>query len=124
MLVTVEELLNKGKSNNKNNKFKVYITELDREIEVKTLCATDYLEIMSSSTVNKPLEIVYNCCDIFKDERLIQQFNCKFNPAEVVDKILSYATIYHLANVILEKSNILLETPEKFIKVMEDDIKN
>lgn len=124
MLVTVDDLLKKGLEKKKNNEFKVYIVELDKEIECTTITATEYLDILGSNFTNKAAEIIYNCCDVFKNDTLIDKFNCRFNPVEVVENILSYATIYHLANAILEKSNISLETPEKFIKVMEDDIKN
>lgn len=124
MLVTVDDLLKKGLEKKKNNKFKVYIVELDKEIECKTITATEYLDILGSNCTNKAAEIIYNCCDVFKNDILIDKFNCRFNPVEVVENILSYATVYHLSEYILEKSDIDVQNREKYLKEMEDDIKN
>ena len=47
------------------------------------------------------------------------------NPTDVVEKILSFSTIYSLAKTILEKSDISQAgTISKFISVIDDDIKN
>ena len=47
------------------------------------------------------------------------------NPTEVVEKILSFSTIYSLAKTILEQSDITQAGPiSKFVSVMDEDIKN
>lgn len=124
MLVTVEELLKKGIEKRKKDKFKVYLVELDREIECTTISASEYLDILGSKSRNKAAEVIYTSCNIFKDETLINRLDCKFDPVEVVEKILGYGTVFHLSEYILEKSQIDTGEKSKYIKEMENDIKN
>lgn len=124
MLVTIDDLLGNAKKREKGKKFKVFITELDREIECTTISRAEYIEILTSNPNDMDSEIIYLACPIFKEEKLVSVLNCSMNPVEVVGKILSHQSIYALAKIILEKSDLEVEAISKYVKLMEDDIKN
>ena len=125
MLVSVEELIKRGKEREKKKKFKVLVKELDREIECETVSRKEYLEIILNNNQDTDIEIIYNSCSIFRDDKLINELKCSMNPTEVVEKILSFSTIYSLAKTILEQSDISQSgNVSKFISVMDEDIKN
>ena len=125
MLVSVEELIKRGKEREKKKKFKVLVKELDREIECETVSRKEYLEIILNNNQDTDVEIIYNSCSIFRDDKLINELKCSMNPTEVVEKILSFSTIYSLAKTILEQSDISQSgNVRKFISVMDEDIKN
>nr|DAW80863.1 MAG TPA: protein yqbN [Caudoviricetes sp.] len=125
MLVSIDDLLKRGKEREGKKKFKVLVKELDREIECEAISRKDYLDIVLDNKQDTDVEIIYNSCPIFRDDKLINGLKCSMNPTEVVEKILSFSTIYSLAKTILEKSDISQAGPiSKFISVMDDDIKN
>jgi hypothetical protein len=125
MLVSVEELIKRGKEREKKKKFKVLVKELDREIECETVSRKEYLEMILNNNQDTDVEIIYNSCSIFRDDKLINELKCSMNPTEVVEKILSFSTIYSLAKTILEQSDISQSgNVSKFISVMDEDIKN
>ncbi|WP_338990908.1 regulator [Fusobacterium polymorphum] len=125
MLVSVEELIKRGKEREKKKKFKVLVKELDREIECETVSRKEYLEIILNNNQDTDVEIIYNSCSVFRDDKLINELKCSMNPTEVVEKILSFSTIYSLAKTILEQSDISQSgNVSKFISVMDEDIKN
>lgn len=125
MLVSVEELIKRGKEREKKKKFKVLVKELDREIDCETVSRKEYLEIILNNNQDTDVEIIYNSCSIFRDDKLINELKCSMNPIEVVEKILSFSTIYSLAKTILEQSDISQSgNVSKFISVMDEDIKN
>lgn len=124
MLANIEDLLNRGKEREKKKKFKVLVKELDKEIECEAISRKEYLEIVLNNQ-DTDTEIIYNACPIFRDDKLINGLKCSMNPVEVVEKVLSFSTIYSLAKTILEKSDIeQTGTITKFISVTDDDIKN
>ena len=125
MLVSIDDLLKRGKEREGRKKFKVLVKELDREIECEAISRKDYLDIVLDNKQDTDVEIIYNSCPVFRDDKLINGLKCSMNPTEVVEKILSFSTIYSLAKTILEKSDISQAGPiSKFISVMDDDIKN
>lgn len=125
MLVSIDDLLKRGKEREGKKKFKVLVKELDREIECEAISRKDYLDIVLDNKQDTDVEIIYNSCPVFRDDKLINGLKCNMNPTEVVEKILSFSTIYSLAKTILEKSDISQAGPiSKFISVMDDDIKN
>lgn len=125
MLVSIDDLLKRGKEREGKKKFKVLVKELDREIECEAISRKDYLDIVLDNKQDTDVEIIYNSCPVFRDDKLINGLKCSMNPTEVVEKILSFSTIYSLAKTILEKSDISQAGPiSKFISVMDDDIKN
>ena len=124
MLVTAEELLGHAKKKEKEAKFKVYINELDREIECNVVSRKEYTELILSNSEDFDAELIYNSCEIFKNDKLISSLNCSMNPIDVVGKILSSSTIYGLAKTILQKSEIAQDNPAKYVHLVEDDIKN
>lgn len=127
MLVTTEMLLENSKriNNEERKKVKIHIKELNGEIECELLNKEDYLDLILSKEKDKDLEVIYNSCPVFRDDKLINGLKCSMNPTEVVEKILSFSTIYSLAKTILEQSDITQVGPiSKFISVMDEDIKN
>ena len=125
MLVSIDDLLKRGKEREGKKKFKVLVKELDREIECEAISRKDYLDIVLDNKQDTDVEIIYNSCPVFRDDKLVNGLKCSMNPTEVVEKILSFSTIYSLAKTILEKSDISQAGPiSKFISVMDDDIKN
>ncbi|WP_336161735.1 regulator [Fusobacterium polymorphum] len=125
MLVSIDDLLKRGKEREGRKKFKVLVKELDREIECEAISRKDYLDIVLDNKQDTDVEIIYNSCPVFRDDKLINGLKCSMNPTEVVEKILSFSTIYSLAKTILEKSDISQAGPiSKFISVMDEDIKN
>lgn len=125
MLVSIDDLLKRGKEREGKKKFKVLVKELDREIECEAISRKDYLDIVLDNKQDTDVEIIYNSCPVFRDDKLINGLKCSMNPTEVVEKILSFSTIYSLAKTILEKSDISQAGPiSKFISVMDEDIKN
>lgn len=124
MLVSVDELLGHAKKREEKKKFKVYITELDREIECVPVTRKEYLEVVMENKQDIDSEFIYLACPVFHDDKLIKSLKCEMNPVEVVDKILSASTIYALAQTILENSDIEFNSTSKYVKLMDDDIKN
>lgn len=125
MLVSIDDLLKRGKEREKKKKFKVLVKELDKEIECEAISRKDYLDIVLDNNQDTDVEIIYNSCPVFRDDKLINGLKCSMNPTEVVEKILSFSTIYSLAKTILEQSDITQVGPiSKFISVMDEDIKN
>ena len=106
MLVTAEMLLeNSKKINNEERKIvKIYVKELNGEIECELLNKEDYLDLLLSKEKDKDLEVIYNSCPIFRDDKLIEKLGCKSNPVSVVSKVLKDPTIYRLADLILVAS--------------------
>ena len=103
MLVTAEMLLeNSKKINNEERKIvKIYVKELNGEIECELLNKEDYLDLLLSKEKDKDLEVIYNSCSIFRDDKLIDRLGCKARPTQVVAKVLKDPTIYRLADLIL-----------------------
>ena len=103
MLVTAEMLLENSKKINsdKREKVKIYVKELDGDLECELLNKEDYLDLILSKEKHKDLEVIYNSCSIFRDDKLIEKLGCKSNPISVVSKVLKDPTIYRLADLIL-----------------------
>ena len=106
MLVTAEMLLENSKkiNNEERKKVKIYVKELNGEIECELLNKEDYLDLILSKEKDKDLEVIYNSCPIFRDDKLIEKLGCKSNPISVVSKVLKDPTIYRLADLILVAS--------------------
>ena len=106
MLVTAEMLLENSKKINsdKREKVKIYVKELDGDLECELLNKEDYLDLLLSREKDKDLEVIYNSCSIFRDDKLIDKLGCKSNPTQVVGKVLKDPTIYRLADLILVAS--------------------
>ena len=106
MLVTAEMLLENSKkiNNEERKKVKIYVKELNGEIECELLNKEDYLDLILSKEKDKDLEVIYNSCPIFRDDKLIEKLGCKSNPVSVVSKVLKDPTIYRLADLILVAS--------------------
>lgn len=124
MIVTVEDLLGQAKKREQTKIFKVYVTELDREIECNPISHSEFLDIIFNPSKDKDSEVIYNSCSIFRDDNLIKKLRCESNPITVVEKILSHSSIYAMAKAILAKSGLEEGNVSKYIKIMEDDIKN
>ena len=106
MLVTAEMLLENSKkiNNEERKKVKIYVKELDGDLECELLNKEDYLDLLLSKEKDKDLEVIYNSCSIFRDDKLIEKLGCKSNPISVVNKVLKDPTIYRLADIILVAS--------------------
>ncbi|PGH24076.1 regulator [Fusobacterium animalis] len=106
MLVTAEMLLENSKriNNEERKKVKIHIKELNGEIECELLNKEDYLDLILSKEKDKDLEIIYNSCPIFRDDKLIDSLNCRSKPTQVVAKVLKDPTVYKLADFILTAS--------------------
>ena len=74
MLVTAEMLLENSKKINsdKREKVKIYVKELDGDLECELLNKEDYLDLILSKEKDKDLEVIYNSCPIFRDYKLIE----------------------------------------------------
>lgn len=103
MLVTAEMLLENSKkiNNEERKKVKIHIKELNGEIECELLNKEDYLDLILSKEKDKDLEVIYNSCLVFRDDKLIDKLGCRFKPTQVVAKVLKDPTIYKLADFIL-----------------------
>jgi len=106
MLITADMLLENSKKINsdKREKIKIHVKELDGDLECELLNKEDYLDLILSKEKDKDLEVIYNSCSIFRDDRLIEKLGCKSNPVSVVSKVLKDPTIYRLADIILVAS--------------------
>ena len=103
MLVTAEMLLENSKkiNNEERKKVKIHIKELNGEIECELLNKEDYLDLILSKEKDKDLEVIYNSCPIFRDDKLIDKLGCRSKPTQVVEKVLKDPTVYKLADFIL-----------------------
>lgn len=103
MLVTTEMLLENSKkvNNEDRKKVKIYVKELDGEIECELLNKEDYLDLILSKEKDKDSEVIYNSCSIFRNDKLIDKLGCRNNPIGVVGKVLKDPTIYKLSDMIL-----------------------
>lgn len=103
MLVTAEMLLENSKkiNNEDRKKVKIFVKELDGEIECELLNKEDYTDLILSKEKDKDSEVIYNSCSIFRDDKLIDKLGCKNNPINVVGKVLKDPTIYKLSDIIL-----------------------
>lgn len=106
MLVTTEMLLENSKkiNNEERKKVKIHIKELNGEIECEVLNKEDYLDLILSKEKDKDLEVIYNSCPIFRDDKLIDKLGCRSKPTQVVAKVLKDPTVYKLADFILTVS--------------------
>lgn len=106
MLVTAEMLLENSKriNNEERKKVKIHIKELNGEIECELLNKEDYLDLILSKEKDKDLEVIYNSCPVFRDDKLIDSLNCRSKPTQVVAKVLKDPTVYKLADFILTVS--------------------
>ena len=106
MLITAEMLLENSKKINsdKREKVKIYVKELDGDLECELLNKEEYLDLILSKEKDKDLEVIYNSSSIFRDDKLIERLGCKSNPVSVVSKVLKDPTIYRLADIILVAS--------------------
>ena len=106
MLVNAEMLLENSKkiNNEERKKVKIYVKELNGEIECELLNKEDYLDLILSKEKDKDLEVIYNSCPIFRDDKLIDNLGCKSKPTQVVAKVLKDPTIYKLSDLILTAS--------------------
>ena len=122
MLVTAEMLLENSKkiNNEERKKVKIHIKELNGEIECELLNKEDYLDLILSKEKDKDLEVIYNSCPIFRDDKLIEKLGCKSNPISVVSRVLKDPTIYKLADIILVASGY----GEKDLVSIVDETKN
>ena len=103
MLVTAEMLLENSKkiNNEERKKVKIHIKELNGEIKCELLNKEDYLDLILSKEKDKDLEVIYNSCPIFRDDKLIDKLGCSSKPTQVVAKVLKDPTIYKLSDLIL-----------------------
>ena len=104
MLVSIDDLLKRGKEREKKKKFKVLVKELDKEIECEAISRKDYLDIVLDNNQDTDVEIIYNSCPVFRDDKLIDRLGCKARPTQVVAKVLKDPTIYKLSDLILVAS--------------------
>ncbi|ALF16974.1 hypothetical protein [Fusobacterium animalis] len=106
MLVTAEMLLENSKkiNNEERKKVKIHIKELNGEIECELLNKEDYLDLILSKEKDKDLEVIYNSCPIFRDDKLVDKLGCRSKPTQVVAKVLKDPTVYKLADFILTVS--------------------
>lgn len=123
-MVTVEDLLGHAKKKEKNRKFSIYVTELDKVIECTTITRAEYLDIIFSPYQDKDAEVLYNSCSLFKNDELIRNLKCESDPVQVVPKVLSHSSIYAITKAIVERSGLGEGNINKYMKVIEDDIKN
>ena len=77
---------------------------MNGEIECELLNKEDYLDLILSKEKDKDLEVIYNSCPIFRDDKLIDKLGCKSKPTQVVAKVLKDPTIYKLSDLILVAS--------------------
>ena len=87
MLATIEDLLKAGKEREKKKKFKVLVKELDREIECETISRKDYLDIILENKQDSDVEVIYNSCSIFRDDKLIDELKCNTYLTEMAKSI-------------------------------------
>lgn len=121
MRATVEDLLNHSKKT-KEEKIRIEVVELGKELELTIPSRTDILEIMTSNSTDTDSELVYNSCKIFSDDKLVRDLKCEMNPFEVVPKILKSNTITDIATLLLEKAGF--SKNQDTIKVIGEEIKN
>lgn len=122
-LVTVDMLLERSKVlKNKEKKIKIEVFELDGIIELNIPTRDEVLEVFSSSSKDLDSEIVYNNCELFKDDKLQTALNC-MEPSEAVPKVLEARTIKAIAETLLEKAGFSKNISET-IKVIGEDVKN
>lgn len=122
-LVTVDMLLERSKVlKNKEKKIKIEVFELGGIIEFNIPTRDEVLEVFSSSSEDMDSEIVYNNCELFKDNKLQTALSC-MEPFEVVPKVLEARTIRAIAETLLEKAGFSKNIPET-IKVIGEDVKN
>lgn len=121
-LITIDTLLNHAKEN-ASEKINIEIKELGGILEFDKVDRALYLDMMAGDEKDRDAELIYNCCKMFRDNKLIEKLNCTHNPTEVVGKILSGATIYKLSNAILEASGYKIDSDDA-VKIIKSDIKN
>lgn len=124
MLITIDDLLKNKKimEEKANVTLKLYLKELDGEIEVRKITFEEFMEIQGKLGDD---EIIYNCCKSpnFKSDELINALEAKENPIEGVQKVLSRKTIKRVAAEILAFSD-LISNDKDLVKIVKDDIKN
>lgn len=122
-LVTVDMLLERSKVlKNKEKKIKIEVFELGGIIEFNIPTRDEVLEVFSSSFKDMDSEIVYNNCELFKDDKLQTALEC-MEPFEVVSKVLKARTIKAIAETLLEKAGFSKNISET-IKVIGEEVKN
>lgn len=123
-LITIDDLLLKAKENEKAEKIRIEVSELGGVLEFEKLNRGTYLDLMFGANTDRDAEIIYTCCPMLHDDKLITSLECKDNPVEVVGKLLSGKAIFKLATLILEESGYTPKVGENIVAVVKDDIKN
>lgn len=123
-LISINDLIMHSKKieNDKKDKIKLKINELDGEMIFRKLTFEEFLEIKGPKSDD---EIIYNCClePNLKSDELINKLGCGDNPIDVVEKIFTRATIYKISLEILNKSGLMLDK-KGLVEIVADEVKN
>lgn len=103
MIVTVDMILGKEKAK-RVEQINIQVDELGGEIQANLLTKGEYLDIFTEKTDDRDSLIVYNCCPIFRNPKILEKFKCEDNPYAVITEILSDGAIMRIAQIILNES--------------------
>lgn len=126
ILITIDDLLGNARELDKpkDDRFKVKLKKLNKEIEMRKLSFSEWTDILETSNEDKDAEVIYTVCSMLHDDTLITRLKCKNNPIDVVRKVFDRKTVYHLAQYILEISDLAFGKSEDYLEKVESDIKN
>ena len=126
-IINFEELKRNFKriKENEDRKIKIYIEELKGEMVFSLISSKEFLEILEEKYDDKDALLVYNSCiePNIKDDKFIKELGCNSEPYDIVQNILSQATIIEISEMILQESGIK-NKGKKLIELISEDIKN
>lgn len=124
-ILTLNNLLEKSKEWDKNLKKDLIVTveRLGGDVKLKKISKFEYFDIIESDFKDKDAELLYNCCidPKLSSDEVLNSFDCRDNPEEVVNKIFTHAEKTELAELVLKESGIL---GKDIISKVSSDIKN
>lgn len=123
-MVTADLFLKNAEKLKNREKIKIYVHELDAEIEFEPMDRSRFLDLIVGSGKDRDAETIYYSCKELRDDSLIEALGCKADPVEVVGKVLSGSAIFLIASTIATKSGYSWDDDDKVIRVIGEDIKN
>lgn len=126
ILITIDDLLGNARELDKpkDDRFKVKLKKLNKEIEMRKLSFSEWTDISETSNEDKDAEVIYTVCSMLHDDTLITRLKCKNNPIDVVRKVFDRKTVYHLTQYIFEISELAFGNSEDYLEKVVSDIKN
>lgn len=126
-IINFEDLKKNSKriKENERRKIKIHVNELGGDMIFNLVSSKEFVDMLEEDYHNKDALLIYNSCvePNLKNEKFIKEMGCNADPYDVVEKILTQATILEISEMILKESELKIKE-KSLIELVADDIKN